>query len=324
MSQQPEGGRPQPGGPEVDIDALLAGGRPPGLPPRTDAEADALLEPERMRLDRPMTARLRAVTALRGLRAERDLLMDALGEADEDTTPSEDDRAAAEVYESAVYDALEEAQQAYLDALPRVPIARCPFNDEEVRVAIDVEGIDGPWWNYQGALRPVEDRPGTLIAFTGALRLAAGPEWTAHLVKPGPAVPYVLPRLLEVDGVQAVIRSLMVGRHVAWVISYYAQSFPAGLQRANDWAADFYPVRDEAGEWGWGTVDEDTDPRDVDLAKWIERGRLAWIAPGDASLELRHALEGCPFLGVEGEQNVQRIHEGEVWAPPVAPLPVDA
>ncbi|MDA0269930.1 MAG: hypothetical protein DWG83_00470 [Chloroflexi bacterium] len=290
--------------PADDLDALL---RPqPGAPALSAEEIELLRPRPNGVLVSPRGARQRALLALNGLRAERDRATEFAADA----VLSDADLADASAYEGAVREALGDAFEAYLAALPRVPVARDPAGGEVVRIAIDAEGIDGPWWNYQGVLRPVEARPSTLWAFTGALRIAGEPEFTTHLVKAGPAAPYVIPRAFEAEGMRAVVKGLMVGRHAGWVITYFTDRPPAETQRFNDWGADHYPV-----DGGWDAASEDDEVRDFDLAPWIERGRLAWIAPGDDSCTLRTDVQGCPYLGIEGTREVQRIHEGVLWTP---------
>lgn len=294
----------------LDLDAILAG-RAGDASRLSSEEIEALLRPRpNFAVESPLGARTRALLALRGLRAERDRVTEYVADAE----IAADALAEARAYERAVREALDEAVQAYWAALPRVPIARDPISGEVVTFAIDTEGIDGAWWDYHAALRPPDARPETVLAVTGALRFAVAPEWTAHLVKPGPGAPYVLPRLLDSEGVQAVVRAVMVGRHAGWTVTYFARPRPADTQGANDWGADCYPVGG-----GWDTVPEDDDARDFDLAPWIERGRLAWIAPGDAALTLRREVAGCPYLGIAGTREVQRVQEGVLWTPSVPP-----
>jgi len=133
-------------------------------------------------------------------------------------------------------------------------------------------------------------------------------ERTRHLAKPGPGAPYVLPRLMAVEGVRAVIRAVAVGLHLGWTVTYFAERYPADAQRANDWGADHYPVGD-----GWDSVVEDADAHDFDFAPWIERGRLAWIAPGDATLTPRTTVQGCPYLDLPGVRALQRVEGEDVW-----------
>jgi len=275
----------------ADIQRLLAG---EGVAlPEAAPTGDGIPLPEAFDgIESPRAARDRAVRLRAGLRTMLD-----------DLVESEDDGDEMELLE-----ALDDVTDAYLAALPRIDVARCPFTGATATIAIDTYGIDGPWWNALAALRPVETRPATLVAFTGALRLTEGVERTRHLVKPGPGAPYVLPRLLAHEGVRAVIRAVGVGAHLGWTITYFAERFPADAPRANDWGADHHPTAD-----GWDAVPDHGEVRDFDLARWIEGGRLAWIAPGDATLTPRGTTDGCPYLGLAGVRSIQRVEGGEVW-----------
>jgi len=95
----------------------------------------------------------------------------------------------------------ERVRRDYSDLLSPVAISRCPFTNEVLRASIDTHDLDGLWWNYLSPLRRSDPRPPTLVALTGALALTTAPTWTPFLVKPGPGVPYVIPRLLAADEV---------------------------------------------------------------------------------------------------------------------------
>jgi len=200
----------------------------------------------------------------------------------------------AATYVSLLWELIDEFTATYVEVLPRVSVARCPFTGEIARLAIDTYGIDGPWWNAATPLRAADARPSTLVCVAGALRLNGAAEVTAHAVEPGPGVPWVSPRLLALDGVQAVVQSIEVGPHLGWTIAYFSE----------------VPGVPPLPEWGMGTPAGES--RDTDLAPWIERGRLAWIAPGDETLTLRRDLEGCPYVGLPGERGLQRIEGGAV------------
>ena len=63
--------------------------------------------------------------------------------------------------------------------------------------------------------------PLTLYALTGALRLA-GPITAPVVAASGPAMPYVIPRLLAPPDARAVLSSLPVGEHTTHMITYFA------------------------------------------------------------------------------------------------------
>lgn len=203
----------------------------------------------------------------------------------------------------------EAAEAAYLEALPEIALSRCPLTEAEVRVGLDTAGLNGPWWRAAAPLRrPLPDVP-TLVSLTGALRLGTPIERTGFLVKPGPGVPYVLPPLLEHPRAAGVLSSVAIGAHMGYVVCYFAAP-DANVPRANDWGTDSYHVRRD-GVLAWGSATD--EERDFDLAPWIRRGRLRWIAPGDARLVLRDEAAACPYLGIDGPREPQRIQFGRSW-----------
>jgi hypothetical protein len=206
---------------------------------------------------------------------------------------------------------LSELWDAYAAAVPRLPVARCPFTGAVVVHSCDDAGLDGLWWQYESPVRPAESLPPTFWALTGAVSIASPPESVPFLCKPGPGVPYVLPNLLGARPVKAVLRSFPVGRHTAYSIAYFVALPGLGLPRPNTWGTDYYTWTNEAGGQRWGQVEEDEE-FDFDLRPWLERGQLLWIAPDDAGLELHSGAAGCPYLDLEGERRPQYVQYGEV------------
>lgn len=208
-----------------------------------------------------------------------------------------------------------EAFFAYAYRVPRLPLSRCPFTGEAVVHSIDHYGLDGPWWDYHAAPRMAEALPPTYYALCGALRLGGPCEAAEALVKPGPEVPFVVPRMLDLPGVRAVVSHVRVGAHDAWPIFYFADPLPWGERRFNTWGRNLYFFRDEQGEVCWDQNLEDFEEMDFDLAPWMERGKLSWIAPGDADLRLQDTPDGCPYLGLDGRRGFLRMQYGQVWEP---------
>jgi hypothetical protein len=199
----------------------------------------------------------------------------------------------------------------YIDGVPFIKLSRCPITGVEVEHSLDNMGLDGLWWKYFGSARPQENLPSSYFAFTGAMKLSAPVEKTPFLVLPGPEVPYVIPRLLKDRNVTAVVSSVPVGRHQGYTIVYFANPVPR-MARANDWGSNEYKIYAPGSE-GWSEVREDDSEFDFDLAKWIDTGRVQWIAPGDASLRLHSEVSGCPYLNLPGDRKISRIQYGEVW-----------
>jgi len=208
-----------------------------------------------------------------------------------------------------------EQLREYLRRLPRPAVARCPYSSAVVHHSVDTGGIDGPWWDYRWPQRPAEELPPTFFAFTGALRQGSPLPSVEWLVKPGPEVPFVVPRLLGIDRMRAVIQSISVSGWDGWTITYFTDKLPA-VERFNDWGSCRYWTDGGRGV-DWDSMTEDAEPLDFELAPWIDRGALLWIAPGDAELRLQSTSAGCPYLGLQGRRTFVRVQEGESWEPAV-------
>lgn len=208
-----------------------------------------------------------------------------------------------------------ELRDEYRDGVPFVEVSRCPISGQMLRRSLDIYGLDGLWWDNTNPIRPREQRSTTLLAFTGAMKLSDEPEFTSFLVKPGPGVPFVIPRLLSNDGVKAVLSCLLVSGHIGYVVAYFADPLPQNIQRANDWGREDYQILRKDGETGWDKCDEIEDDYDFGIEQWIDLGKLLWIAPGDSDLKLRRGSKECPYIDLDGIREIQRLKEGELWYP---------
>jgi hypothetical protein len=201
----------------------------------------------------------------------------------------------------------------YLERVPFLPLSRCPFTGDKVLHSIDPYGIDGLWWNYDASIRPTENLPPTYFALAGAMKLADEVESFPFLCKPGPEVPYVVPRLLQRAEIRAVISSIRVGAHQGFPIFYFADPVPYDIERINTWGANVYTFLNEEGKIRWNVVYDTPEDFDFELEKWINAGKLLWIAPGDEQLTLHSEVGHCPYLGLSGRRSILRIQNNEVW-----------
>lgn len=201
----------------------------------------------------------------------------------------------------------------YLDSLREHELSRCPFTGEVLRWKIDLDGLDGPFWNRDAPLRPPSRLPGTVHALTGALALRAPIDSAPFIAAPGPAVPWLAPDLLTAPGVRAVLSSLRVGRHPGWLIAYFLEPGAAPPDSVPDWGIDHCRRTGDNGEERWWLPDPLRSPPAFELAPWIARGRVLWIAPDDPGLRLRSTLAGCPYLAVAGRRAPGLVHEGTLW-----------
>lgn len=209
-------------------------------------------------------------------------------------------------------DTLNDIRSQYLAGLPFLPLSRCPFSGQVVYHSIDPFGIEGPWWNYAAPVRPVENLPVTFHAFTGALRMK-GPAGNApFLCMPGPGVPYILPEVLGNVHIRAVISSLAIGNHTGYVVMYFSDTEGLRVPRPAVWGTDRWELLDRNGSYRWGEGTVRIRSAGFDLVPWLEKKKLLWIRPGDRALALQSGTGGCPFLGIDGTQKLQRVRAGSV------------
>ena len=208
------------------------------------------------------------------------------------------------------------ARAAYVTLLPERTISRCPITGELVQVPFDGVGLDGPFWNSMDPARraPAEGLPGSVVSWTGGLRLAEPVETAPFMALAGPAVPFVVGALLEVDEVVAVIGPAGVGAHDGFSVVYFAEDAPAVDERLllNEWGARSYRYVYASGVERSGTSQLYDDDADFEIARWIDEGKLRWIAPSDDSWTVRDGRDGCPYLGWDGVRAMQRTIDGTI------------
>ncbi len=236
-----------------------------------------------------------------------------IGKEFADATP---DEAALEEFATALETAADH-RVVYKDNLPVRTVARCPFTGLAVLYPIDDAGLDGPFWDFQSPVRAAGLRPGTCYGITGAMRLVGGFRYVPHIAIVGPSIPYVIPRLLEVEGSKAVLSSLPIGQHTGYVITYFAPPGTSGeVPTTDEWGTSRWLGVDEHGESIWTStyklyqesdeapLDED---RDADLEPWISAGRVGWVAPDDATATTHWEVTGCPYIGLDGSLDDQWV-----------------
>jgi len=226
----------------------------------------------------------------------------------------------AEVYaarEAGRFDRVEELadriaalRERYVALLPARTVARCPYTGAPVEWPLDDGDLDGWFWRYDAPARRLPPVPPTWTAMTGAMSLRAPLTPAPFECRPGPGVPFVVPRLLGATGARAVLAEVPVGRHVGWAVTYFGTQ-PPREYLVRLWGAARCPVVDGAGGWsGWVDASDGIADYDFDLEPWVASGQLRWIAPGDPDAELRTGLDGCPFVGLTGPRAAQTIFQG--------------
>lgn len=207
----------------------------------------------------------------------------------------------------------------YVENVPFVPVARCPLCQHELELVIDTVGLDSPWWWDQCPLEFPRPRACEHFqVFLGALELHGREptEVDVWSVLPGPAVPFVIDRMLSMEGMCAVISTLRIGLgDTAYVIPYFSSMSVSRNDLHQEWRRQTWVVYDKDGN----AVARDlvNDPWDFDLGPWLDEGKLQWIEPDDESFTLRLGRP-CPYENLRGTRRRQIIESGQLdlGAPP--------
>jgi len=197
-------------------------------------------------------------------------------------------------------DQLEDAENKYTQGLAIKTISRCPFSEEPFNLSIDTFGLDGPWWDAEQPIRAFEEESKTFFALTGSVSISENPPEAPFSIKPGPAIPWVSPRLLADKNIMAVISHIKIGLYDAYPIVYYSKNKTVEIERINTWGTDEYLADDVDGLAIIGSTYDDVEEYDFDIAPWIKKGKLKWISINDDSLELHNDLKDCPYLDLKG------------------------
>lgn len=219
----------------------------------------------------------------------------------------------------------DESREKYLAQLEPVELSRCFFTDEVVSYPVDTVSLDGPFWDVRNPARTMPpESPATLVGLSGAVQLtgdAADIPYFPFLARPGPEVPFVLPGVLDREGLVAVISAVLIGPHAGFPIAYFAEPGTdlEGVPAIDEWGSDRAFRRNPTRGWVWDSSTTPEDAYDYDLAPWIEQGKLRWIEPYDRSLVVRSGVDGCPYIDQIGHREVTRIEDLEVWWPSNAP-----
>lgn len=224
--------------------------------------------------------------------------------------------------EPAEYAEIEAREQAllmeYAENLPYHELSRCPICETPLSMPIDLVGLDGPWWWMTCPVElPPEDACEHFRLFQGALHLGTRtPSEVREAVMVGPGAPFVIDRLLGIEGMKAVLSQFRLKTgDTAFLIAYFSEAPVDQSELHQNWRKEKYPIRNEDGEIIG--AEYRNDPWNFALEPWIENGTLAWIAPGDSELALRTDLPS-PFGELEGTHQKQILMSGKVhlWAPP--------
>lgn len=203
--------------------------------------------------------------------------------------------------------------QEYAENVPHIPVSRCPICRETLELAIDLGSIDAPWW-WDMCPEPFAEPRACehFQVFLGAVDFHGLEPGEADVwgVLPGPGMPYVVDRLLSMEGMQAVVNTLRIGpSYSGYLIAYFSAEPVDQAALHQEWRRQTWTLFNEDGEPVAQNIVN--DPWDFSLAPWLDNGKLLWIVPEDSSLTLREGRP-CPYENIEGVQQKQIIGSGKL------------
>ena len=205
----------------------------------------------------------------------------------------------------------------YADRLPRRIFSRCPITAQLFKSPIDPYGFDGPFWAAKKPFKIEQATPpSTYQVHLGAMQLRGrkSPEKGNFHIIPGPDVPFVIPALMQMTGMQAVISSFDLEVSVTcYIIAYFSETrFHLG-ELHSPWLKSEHWFTNDQGRQSWTICN---DPWDFELAPYLRARTLHWIDPGAPTWTVRTVQSDpkeCPYLdmpGIKRPQVIVRDHRG--------------
>jgi hypothetical protein len=201
----------------------------------------------------------------------------------------------------------------FAENVPPQALSRCPHCGAVFELPFDHAGLDSPWW-WDAC--PLEYPPPRacehFVVFLGAVDLhdRVPSEVDLWSVIPGPGVPFVIERLLSMEGMIAVVSSMRVGASdTGYLIAYFSTEPLDQIDLHQEWRRETWTLYDDDGE----SIAENTvnDPWDFELGPWLESEKLHWIAPDDSELSLKQGRPS-PYENLGGVRMMQLIASGEL------------
>ena len=255
--------------------------------------------------------------------AGRDDLLRRMEEVKDRMYGPREDRLATEVLR-ALNREHEQLKAADDEGLPATAVSCCPFCAEFAFMAVDLFGLDGPWWEFPGKAGPGDAACAHRLVTLGALDLGrcslerAAPLSTGE-IQPGPAVPFVVPRLMALAGMMCVLYATrrMAEGSTAYFMTYFADPPVSPEVGHQPWLRNQYWYLDAGGNPMWNVGN---DQWDFELSPWLasDPQKLAWIAADDGEMAI-HSDTGelCPYTDLPGRRQPVSIRQGRVYDLPL-------
>lgn len=208
---------------------------------------------------------------------------------------------------------------------PVVLVAICPFCDKKIYANLKsgVFSLDENFWllDYDDAKNAYHETICThLFAIDGALHLQNNPP-PAKLkgfksmrckITMAAEVPFVKPRILNKDGVIAVIHSVSIaGKYIGYPVSYFTKEKIPQSDFCIGWARQEYA--DHLDGISNATFSgKRTDIQDYDLNPWVKKERLFWLEENADTIHLIKEENRFPYSSIQGRKHPYIIENGVI------------
>ena len=210
--------------------------------------------------------------------------------------------------------AREELRTQYYAGLPKVVFSVCPFCGEASKTKLDLWCTDGMWWQEDELVGSIDEFESCdhFYLLRGSIDLndmeVKGGLYKSYI---GPAVPYVVPKIMELHGFKAVISRINMGcGYTAYPIAYFSNVDPGHGRLMQTWRRRTYGFKMSDGQTAFSIPEHVWD---FDLEKWIDEERVGWIEGSSMDKVKFGKATECPYVNLDGAQKRQVINEnGEI------------
>ncbi len=157
-----------------------------------------------------------------------------------------------------------------------------------------------------------------LFALDGALNLQNNPpppklngfKMMRFKITMAAEVPFVKPRILNKDGVIAVIHSVSnAGKYIGYSVSYFTKEKIPQSDFCIGWARQEY-VDHLDGISNATFSGKRSDKQDYDLIPWIKKEKLLWLEENAGNISLSKEEENFSYSNIQGRKHPYVIENG--------------
>ena len=208
---------------------------------------------------------------------------------------------------------------------PVVLVAICPFCDKKVYANLKsgVFSLDENFWllDYDDAKNAYYETICThLFAIDGALHLQNNPppvelkgfKSMRFKITMASEVPFSKPRILNKEGVIAVIHSISIAeKYIGYSVSYFSPNKISQNEFCIGWARQEY-VDHLDGISNATFSGKRSDKHDYELLPWVKKEKLFWLEGNVDTIHLAKHEKNFPYSNIQGRKHPYAIENGKI------------